>query len=339
MMLRTMRTWGASLVSVAALLCAQQASAAEIREHAFKFAHVNPAEHPQGQGAKKFAELVAQKSGGKITIKLFPGSSLGGDMAMLTALRGGTVEMTVMNTGLLNGIDPAFSVVDLPFAFGDFKEVDAVVDGPVGKKLYQKLESKDLVGLAYWDLGFRNVTNSKRPVAKLEDLQGLKLRVVQSPVYLDLFNALGANALAMPFAEVYSALEQKAVDGQENPATVILANKLGEVQKYMSMTRHMYNPQSVLFSKKVWDTLNADEQKLIRDAIAEATAYQRKVSRDAEAKAIDDLKKGGVQVNDVSPQERARMREKAKPVFDKYAKEVGADIIGDLNSALATVRK
>lgn len=339
MMLGTIKTWGASLVSAAALLLAHQARAAEIREHTFKFAHVNPAEHPQGQGAKKFAGLVAQRSGGKITIKLFPGSSLGGDMAMLTALRGGTVEMTVMNTGLLNGIDPAFSVVDLPFVFNDFKEVDAVVDGPVGRKLYQKLESKDLVGLAYWDLGFRNVTNSKRPITRLEDLQGIKLRVVQSPVYLDLFNALGANALAMPFAEVYSALEQKAVDGQENPATVILANKLGEVQKYMSMTRHMYNPQSVLFSKKVWATLNPDEQKLIQDCMAEATAYQRKVSRDAEAKAIESLKSGGLQINEISPQERARMREKAQPVFDKYAKEVGQDTISDLNAALASVRK
>ena len=136
-----------------------------------------------------------------------------------------------------------------------------------------------LVGLAYWELGFRNVTNSKRPLAKLEDFSGLKLRVLQSPLFIDTFTALGANPVPMPFPEVYTALEQKVVDGQENPITVIVDSKFQEVQKYLSLTRHIYNPQAVIMSKKSWDKLNAAEQKIIQDAAREATAYQRQVSR------------------------------------------------------------
>jgi tripartite ATP-independent transporter DctP family solute receptor len=329
-----------SLVAVAAAaLLPLMAQAADIKEHTIKLAFQNPKEHPQGQGAQKFADLVAQKSGGKITVKLFPGGTLGGDVQTVSALQGGTVEMTVLNAGILQSQVKEFAVYDFPFLFNNAQEADAVTDGAFGKGLFAKLEPKGLVGLNYWDLGFRNVTNSKRPINKAEDIAGLKIRVVQSPIYIDLFNALGANATPMPFPEVYPALEQKAIDGQENPATVIRANKFNEVQKYLTLTRHMYNPQALVVSKKFWDKLSADEKALISEAAAQATTFQRGISRTQADVALDDLKKAGMQVNELPAAEVAKLRDKVKPVIDKQSTVVGADTVKALYAEIAKVRK
>lgn len=320
-------------VLVAALLPAAAGQAADL-----KFGFANIKDHPQGLGAQRFAELVNKKTGGKHTVKLFPGAALGGDLQTISALQGGTVELTVLNAGLLVGLVKDFAVFDLPFLFNDAKEADAVADGPIGQKLFDKLAPRGLVGLGYWDLGFRNVTNSRRPVTRLEDIQGLKIRVVQSPVYLDLFNGLGANAVPLPITELYTALEQKTVDGQENPFTVIAGNKFNEVQKFVSVTRHMYNPQALLVSKKTWDKLSPDERKAIQEAAVEARGYQRQVSREQSDKALEALKKAGMQVNEVPPGEIARMRDKAKPVVDKYAREVGEPLVKEVYAEIEKVR-
>jgi tripartite ATP-independent transporter DctP family solute receptor len=295
-------------------------------------------EHPQGLGAKKFADLVEQKSGGKIKVRVFPGGQLGGDLQNVSALQGGTLDLMVLNAGLLVGIVKDFAVLDLPFLFNTAEEADAVVDGPVGTKLFEKLPDKGLVGLGYFELGFRNVTNSKRPIVKAEDFQGIKLRVLQSPLFIDLFNTLGANTVAMPFPEVYTALEQRVIDGQENPVTVIFDTKFQEVQKYLSLTRHIYNAQSVIMGKKTWDKLSEEERKIVQASLNEAEAYQRQVSREKSLQVLDDLKKAGMQVNEVSPQEIARIREKIKPVVDKYAKEAGEPLMAEVNAEIAKKR-
>ena len=302
-----------------------------------RFAFQNVKDHPQGQGAQKFADLVSQKSGGKMTVKLFPGGTLGGDLQTVSSLQGGTLDMTVLNSGILSSMAKEFAVLDLPFLFNDAKEADAVVDGPIGKKLAEKLPEKGLIGLSYWELGFRNVTNSKRPITKVEDFSGLKIRVIQSPIYIDLFNTLGANAVPMPFPEVYTALEQKTIDGQENPLSTILGAKLNEVQKYVSMTRHLYNPQSVIMSKKSWDKLSKDEQKIIQDSANEARDYQRSVSRAQEAKTAEEIKKTS-QINDVPPAEIAKMRDKVKPVVEKFSKDVGEAFVKETYAEIDKVR-
>ena len=247
------RIWK-TLIAAAAML-AMAGAGAQIKERTLKFAFQNQTGHPQAQGAQKFADLVSAKSGGQITVKLFPGGTLGGDLQTVSALQGGTVEITVLNAGILGAQVKEFAAYDFPFLFNNGQEADAVTDGPFGQKLFGKLEEKGLHGLGYWDLGFRNVTNSKRPIAKADDIAGLKIRVIQSPIYVDLFSALGANATPLPFPELYSALDQKAVDGQENPNTVILSSKFAEVQKYLTQTRHIYNPQALIVSKKTWDAL------------------------------------------------------------------------------------
>ncbi|MDM0014439.1 TRAP transporter substrate-binding protein [Variovorax sp. J22P168] len=327
-----------TLVAAVATL-AMVAAGAQVKERTLKFAFQNQTGHPQAQGAQKFAELVAAKSGNKITVKLFPGGALGGDLQTVSALQGGTVEITVLNAGILTAQVKEFAAYDFPFLFNNGKEADAVTDGPFGKNLFAKLEEKGLHGLGYWDLGFRNVTNSKRPIAKADDIAGLKIRVIQSPIYIDLFNTLGANATPLPFPELYSALDQKAVDGQENPNTVILSSKFAEVQKYLTQTRHIYNPQALIISKKTWDGMSADEKKIVGDAAAEATVFQREVSRGAADSALESLKKAGMTVTELPPAEMAKLREKVKPVIDKYSATVGEATVKELMAEIAKVRK
>jgi tripartite ATP-independent transporter DctP family solute receptor len=213
-----------------------------------------------------------------------------------------------------------------------------VVDGPFGKKMHDKLQEKGIVGLAYWELGFRNMTNSKRPINKVEDFAGLKIRVIPNPINLDWVKALDANPTPMAFPEVYGALESKALDGHENPFTVIQANKINEVQKYLTVTNHVYNPQSVIISKKFWDTLNNDEKKLLGDAAVEAGKYQRQVAREASGTALAALKKAGMQVNELPPAEMDKLRDKMRPVIAKYAVSVGQETVKEMQSELAKAR-
>lgn len=329
----------AFVLALAALLPMTAAQAADIKERTLKFAFQNNKGHPQEMGAQKFAELVAARSGGKIKVKLFPGGQLGGDVQTISAVQGGTIEVSVLNSGILQSLSKEFAVFDFPFLFANPQEADAVTDGAFGQGLHAKLAPRGLVGLGYWDLGFRNITNSKHPITRVEDIAGLKLRVIQSPIYVDIFTALGANPTPLAWPEVYSALEQKAVDGQENPNTTIRTAKLNEVQKHLSQTRHVYNPQSLIFSKKLWDTLSADERKIISDAAAEATAYQRQVSRQQANEALEDLKKAGMQVTEIAPAELQRLRDKVKPVVEKYSASVGADTVKALYAEIAKVRK
>lgn len=321
-----------------ALVAASLLSGAQAQERTIKFAFQNQKDHPQAQGAQKFADLVAAKSGGKLQVKLFPGGTLGGDLQTVSALQGGTVEMTVLNAGILSAQSKEFGIYDFPFLFASPQEADAVTDGPFGKKLLDKLASKNLVGLGYWELGFRDVTNSKKPITKAEDLVGLKIRVIQSPIYIDMFNALGANAVPMPFPELYSAMEQKAVDGQENPVSTILSSKFGEVQKHLAITHHMYNPQAVIASKKFWDSLSPADQKLVTEAMAEATTFQRSVSRSQADVALQELKKAGMQVTEFSAAELDKLRAKVKPVVEKHSDKVGADTVQEVYATLAKLR-
>ena len=313
--------------------------AADIKERTIKYAVLYDIDHPHGLGAKKFAELVGQKSGGKINVKTYAGATLGGEIAVVSSMQGGTIEMSAIGTPQLVGLVKEYSVLDFPFLFNDEKEADAIVDGPIGTKLLDRLPEKGLIGLVFFEHGFRQLTNSKRPVGKLEDLQGLKIRVQQNAVAIDTFNALGANAVPLPFPELYTALEQKAVDGQENPFNSIEVAKFYEVQKYLSVTKHNYTPLVLLVSKKFWDKLTPDEKKILRESATEARAYQRKVSRELNEKSLQNLKAKGMEVTVISPQEMARMREKTKPVADKYTKEVGEPLVNELYAEIDKVRK
>ena len=293
-------------------------NAQEIEARTIRFGHLNNTDHPISAGVKKFAEIVAAKSGGKLQVKEFPSNQLGTEQQQTSALQGGVQEMQSPASTSLVGIVKDYGVMDFPFSVGTYAQAFALVDGPLGTALLEKLPEKGLVGLAYWDLGFRNVTNSKRPVTKHEDLQGLKLRVIPNPVFLETFSALKASPVPISFSELYTALETKTVDGQENPFAVIRSNKFAEVQKYVSATNHVYGANVILVSKKFWDKLSATEQKILREAAVEARDYQRKISVEAAQKAVGELQAAGMQFNELSPAEQERMRQVVQPTVDKF---------------------
>ena len=329
-----------TVLAAAALALASSATMAQdIQERTIKFGHLNNADHAVSFGVKRFAELLAAKSGGKLKVQEFPSNQLGNEMQQQSALQGGVQEMSAPATTSLAGIVKEFGLVDFPFAVSTFEQADALLDGPLGQTLIAKLPEKGLVALGYWDLGFRNVTNSKRAITKPEDMEGLKLRVIPNPVFLESFKAFKANPVPMPFAELYGALEARAVDGQENPFAVILSNKIYEVNKFVSATNHVYAANIVLVSKRFWDKLSPVEQKIMHEAANEARGYQRQVSRAAAQKAVGELQAKGMQYNEVAPAEQARMRAIVKPVTDKFAASYDAGIVKLYNDELAKVRK
>lgn len=327
------------LKSLVALATVAAFGGAYAQTRTIKFANQNAKGHPIVLGMDKFAEIVEAKSGGKLKVNVFPGGALGSDQANVSALQGGTLEMASMNSGIFASIVKDFAVYDFPFLFSSPNEVAAVVDGPVGQQLHAKLEEKGLVGLAYYELGFRQITNSKRPITKVEDIAGLKLRVIPNPINIDWVNALGANPTPLPFPELYAALEQKAVDGQENPVATIQGAKLFEVQKYMTITNHQYNPQSVVVSKKFWDTLAPADRKILQDAAVESAKFQREQSRSAAAGILEALKKGGMQVTELPPAEMTKLRDKIKPVIAKHTASVGEATVKAVLADIEAARK
>ena len=290
----------------------------------------------QGQGVARFVELVDKKSQGRIKIKPFYNGSLGNDVQVTSSLQGGTIEFTVPQTSPLTGMVKEFEILDFPFLFGSEQDAEKVLDGATGQKLLDKLPAKGLVGLAYWENGFFNATNSKHPIQKWEDFQGLKFRAVQAKISQETVKALGANPVPLAVPELYTALETRTVDGQGTPSAVIAALKLNEVQKYLSLTKHSYGAFLPLVSKKFWDSLPPADQTILREAAVETRAFQRGVARDQAKNAETTMAAKGLLINDVTPAERQRMRAQVKPVWDMFAKDVGADLVAEVMGQLST---
>lgn len=321
-----------------ATLGAGLAQAQDIKNRIIRFGYGLNEVSNQGRAAKVFTDEVAKASGGKMKVRAIGAAALGSDVQMQQALIGGAQEMMVGSTATLVGITKEMAIWDTPFLFNNAKEADAVLDGPVGQKVMDKLQEKGLVGLVYWENGFRNLTNNKRAVTKLEDMDGIKLRVMQNNVFIDSFKTLGANAVPLPFSELFTALETKTVDGQENPYNTILSSKFYEVQKYLTVTNHVYSPWIVLVSKKWWDGLSKDEQKVLLDAAKKSRDFERQDTRAEADKALADLKGKGMQINELSPTEANRMREKLGAINASIAANVGEALWKDVQDAVAQVR-
>ncbi len=327
-----------AVLIVAGTLFAVSSAMAQFSERNIKITNGVNEDHPVGAGVKKMQEVLAAKSGGKMKMSAFWGGSAGGDLQATQALRAGTQEMVVSSSSPLVGIVKELGAFDLPFLFANEKEADAVLDGPAGAFFNKKLEEAGLVNLAYWENGFRNLTNSKRAVTKVEDFDGVKVRVMQNNIFLDTFKTLGTNAVPMAFGEVFTALETKTIDGQENPFVTINTSKFFEVQKYLSVTRHAYTPFLVMYSKKMFDGLSKDEQAALREAAVEGQKVQRATIRAQDGKALADLKTKGMLVNEITPAEQKRMFEKVKPVYEKNAATIGAEAINVVVDALKKSR-
>ncbi len=299
-----------------------------------KFAVTLPEKSHQGQGVAKFVELVKQKSKGEIDIKPYYGGALGDDVKVTSALQGGTIEFTVPQTTTLTGMVKAYEILDFPFLFKNSEEAEKVLDGPIGQQLMDTLPAQGLVGLAYWENGFFNATNSKHPIARVEDFKGLKFRSIQAKITQETIKALGANPVPLAVPELYTALETRTIDGQGTPNAVIAALKLYEVQKFLSITRHSYGAFIPLVSKKFWDTLTPAQQQILKDAAVEARTHQRQVARAQSDGAQKMMAERGIKVNEVSDAERARMREAVQPVWKMFAASVGQDLVDQVEAAL-----
>ena len=323
---------------MAATLLVTTSAFAQFAERTIKFTNGVNEDHPVGLGVKRMQEVLNAKTGGKIKINAFWGGSAGGDLPATQALRAGTQEMVCTSSSPLVGIVKELGAFDLPFLFANEKEADIVLDGPAGAYFNKKLEDAGLVNLAYWENGFRNLTNSKRPVARAEDFDGVKVRVMQNNIFLDTFKTLGSNAVPMAFGEVFTALETKTIDGQENPFVTIETSKLNEVQKYLSVTRHAYTPFLVLYSKKLFDQLNPQEQAVLREAAMEGQKVQRTANRTLNEKSLSSLKTKGMVVNEVAPAEQLRMFQKVKPVYDRNIPTIGGEAVNMVLEGLKKAR-
>ena len=314
------------------------ALAQDIKERNMRLGHLVPPDHVLAKGAQRFIELVGAKSGGKLKIKEFPGATLGSEQQQTGALQGGVQEFTMTGTVSVAGVLKETGLLDFLFTMDSAEQAEALIDGPFGKALWEKLPPKGLVVLANFESGARVVTNSKRPIVKAGDLKGLKVRVPPNPVYVEAFSAMGANPAAIAFGELYQALEMRTVDAQENPYAQILSSKFYEVQKYASATNHAFTLAVVLVSKKFWDKLAPAEQAVLRDAGAEASSYQRKLSRDAEKKSRDELRAKGMQINDIAPAELAQLREAVKPINERFAAQYDPALVKLFNTELEKTR-
>ena len=315
------------------------ALAQDIKPRLIRFGYGLSEDSNQGRAAKFLAEQVEKLSGGKMKLRTVGGAALGSDVQMQQALIGGAQEMMVGSTATLVGITKEMSLWDTPFLFNTTEEADALLDGPVGKKVMNKLPEKGLVGLVYWENGFRNTTNSKKPIQTAEDFEGVKLRVMQNPVYLETFKLLGANPVPMAFSELFPALETKTVDGQENPYTTILSSKFYDVQKYVTATNHVYSPWILLVSKKYWDGLSKDEQKVLMDAAVASRAFERKDTREASTKALAELQAKGMQFSKLSSKETDRLRDRLTRVNASIAANVGMDLWNETQAQLSKLRQ
>lgn len=315
------------------------ALAQDIKPRLIRFGYGLAEDSNQGRAAKFLAQEVEKLSGGKMKLRTIGAAALGSDVQMQQALIGGAQEMMVGSTATLVGITKEMSLWDTPFLFNTTEEADALLDGPVGKKVMDKLPEKGLVGLVYWENGFRNTTNSKKPIQTAEDFEGIKLRVMQNPVYLETFKLLGANPVPMAFSELFPALETKTVDGQENPYTTILSSKFYDVQKYVTATNHVYSPWILLVSKKYWDALSKDEQKVLMDAAVASRAFERKDTREASTKALAELQAKGMQFSKLSSKETDRLRDRLTRVNASIAANVGMDLWNETQAQLSKLRK
>ena len=306
-------TFTRSLFALAAI--ALLPIAAQAQNLKLTLGHGAAPDNPRNLAAVKFAETVKAKTNGRIEIQVAHSAQLGDDAAMVTALRSGTLDMSANSQGAVSTVVPEFAALGLPFLFSDVQKAWQLMDGPAGKELADKTAAKGMVLLGLWDNGIRQMSNSKRAIKTPADLKGLKMRTPPDEVTIDIMKAMGADAQQIKFSELYVALQQGVVDGQENPLTNIASAKLYEVQKYITLTGHKYESTPFLMSKRTWDRLPEADRKVINEAAAEATQLQRRLNKEADDKLATELKGKGVQIDTV---DRQAFVEASKPVYAKW---------------------
>ncbi|MFM9888968.1 MAG: TRAP transporter substrate-binding protein [Burkholderiales bacterium] len=288
---------------------------------------------PYAVGAREFKKALEARVGSKVDVQLFPNRQIGDEKPLIEGMRLGTVDGGIITNAVISQIEPAFQLNDLPFLFENEAQAQKVLDGSVGKKLADKLDAKGVKVLGYMEGGFRNMINNVRPVTKPDDIKGVKYRVMQNPVYIGMFSSLGGNAVPMAWGEVFTAVQQGAIDGLEIPLSIIDQNKFFEVTKYLSLTNHTYSMIGLLVSKRSYDKFPDDVKKAAVEAGIEATRAQRAMSLEAAKVVVKTLELKGMQVNRVT--DFKPFRSAVSSVYDKVKGSVGEDL---MKEALAAVQ-
>lgn len=296
--------------------------------------------HPIDLGSIEFEKIVEEKAkemGYDVDVQLFPSAQLGSEKEMIEQLQMGTLDMCPTTTGPLGLFEPQYLVFDLPYLFLNYEQADAVLDGEIGTEMLSALEDQNIVGLAWWENGFRELTNNKRAITKPDDLSGIKLRTMENDVHIDFFSAMGASPTPLGFGEIYTSLQSGVIDGQENPLSIIAVNKFYDVQPYTTISDHVYSPVPVLYSKSLFEKLPADLQELVRDTSYEVRTYERQVGRDAEQEYIDEIAQKS-EIYTLSEEEKAAFREVAMDTYSKFEDTIGKELIDKVVAAVDAVQ-
>jgi tripartite ATP-independent transporter DctP family solute receptor len=322
-----------ALATTVLLMCGS-ASAQDVKRA--KLGHSFADSHPRAVAMKQFAAAVEKATGGKVAVDVYGSATLGSEDKMLIATQSGTQDLYMGALSPIAARKKEMQIFDVPFVFGSDAEAAYVLDGPVGRKMLDGLSDMNMQGLVWAGGAFRNMSNSKRPLSSMADMKGLKVRVMQSPMALASFNAMGMNAVPMAFTEVYPALEIKALDGYEHPVVDMYANKMFEVQKYLTITNHVYTPVALVASKKWWASLTPEQQQAVQKAAEETRTLQRAAELKQAGEVVGELKAKGMAVTEMPPAELDKIRTAVQPVVDKNAEAIGPEFV---QSFYAEVKK
>lgn len=328
-----LKTGATALTSVLAGLAMMSAASAET----FRLSHNTGDTTTWHRGAEKFNELVKAATGDEMDVRTFPNAQLsGGDQMRQAEMVGrGAIDFVMTSAINVTPLEPQMAVFSLPYLYSSYEEVDATVDGAPGDAMKEIMLKHNIVVLAWGENGFREVTNSKQPITKPQDLAGLKMRVA-GPMYIDVMNALGANPQQMQWTETFTALQQGVVDGQENPVgAVIIPQRVYEVQKYLTTWKYSYDPVFLGVSKQLWDSWDAETQEKMQTAATEAMAYQKQITREDTEKGLDTLRENGMEVYEPTAEELQAFRDATKPAFDTWAEKVGTDLVQTFQDAIS----
>jgi len=327
------------LLVIAAMAGGLMAAAPAMAQNA-RLGYVPTEDHPVGQASRLFAKLVEEKTGGRVKIDTFGNGVLGSEPDMQASVQAGFIDIMVGPTPNLVGVVPQFMIFDLPFFYKDFAAADAVMDGEVGAKLFSQLNEKTgIVGLAWWDNGFRHMTNKIRPINTVDDMAGINIRVIPNPLFIATWKALGTNPTPLPWPELYSALENGAVDAQETPYALIYTARFYEVQSHLTKTGHVYTPFVLLASRKWFGSLSDEDKALVMEAAKESATFQREVSRKSAEDLEQELVAKGFKIIQPTPEALAAMSERVAPVVKEYSEKIGVDVVEQARAAMAAVAK
>jgi len=320
-----MRKYSILLLSLLLVVCSIGFFAMEVNANTITLAHSVPETHAYHEGYLMFQELVEERTDGEITVNIFPDATLGGDQAAADSVRMGNIEMALTGTFVLYDHNPHWGVFDLPFLFRDYEEVDSIIEGEIGEQLLEE-DLGSVIAMDFMENGFRYLTNSVRPVEEPADLEGMRVRIMEGPIYVDSWEAMGASANPMSFDELYSALDTGVVDGMENPPSLIYTSGFYEVQEYMTETLHQYLAGITIMNEDWFNSLSSENQEIITESFSEAAEYQRELVRERDEEALEELQEL-LEYNTLTGDERDKFAELTFSVYEEYAEEIGEEFV------------